>query len=110
LTNQLGAHSYFFPLDRCVSAEPADVLADLLEFELRSVVDAALAALLEVTFGGALCWESAEPAADFADLLDSLLRKTFDAAEAARLLVTSGLLDMTCSCGGGAGLFDEFNW
>jgi len=54
-------------------------------------LDAAEAALVEVTLGGALRCESAEPAADFDDLLDESLLSTFDAADAARFDVTSDL-------------------
>ena len=46
--------SYFFRLGFCVSADPADDLADLLApLDLR-VFDAAFAALGDVTFFGAL--------------------------------------------------------
>lgn len=38
---------------RCVNAEPAEVLDVLLEAELRSVFDAADAALDDVVFDGA---------------------------------------------------------
>lgn len=81
--------SYFRLLGFCVSADPAEVLADLLERGLRNVFDAADAALLEVTLGGAFLWDKADPAADLADLLELGLRNIFDAADAARLLVTS---------------------
>jgi len=72
-----------------VSAEPAAVLARLLVLPLRSVLDAAEAAFLPVTLGGAFRCESAEPAADLAALLVDLLRSTLEAAVAALLLVTS---------------------
>lgn len=91
--------NYFFLGVRCVKAEPAAVLVDLLELAFRKAVEAAVAAFAEVTFGGALCCESADPAADFAVLLELSLRNTFDAAVAARLLVISGLLAMLSSYG-----------
>ena len=94
---------------RWVSAEPAAVFADLLELALLSALDAAVAALPEVTLGGALCCESAEPAADLDDLDESLLRSTFDAAVAARVLVVSDLLAIVCSCGRGVRLLDNIN-
>ena len=84
---------------RCVSAEPAAVFAALLELELRSALEAALAARPEVVFGGDLCCARAEPAADFELLLESLLRSTLEAADAALLLVTSGLLAIASSFG-----------
>ena len=77
-----------------VSAEPAEVFADLLEPLALSVLDAAVAALAEVTFDGALVCESAEPAADFAALLEFALLNTFDAADAAFAPVTSVFLVM----------------
>ena len=40
---------YFFRLGRCVSAEPEEVFAVLLEPLLRRVLEAADAALLDVT-------------------------------------------------------------
>lgn len=46
---------HFFRVVRCVSAEPAAVFVDLLDPALRSAVDAAVAAIVDVTFGGALC-------------------------------------------------------
>ena len=61
----------------------------MLELGLRNVFDAADAALLEVTLGGAFLCDKADPAADLADLLELGLRNVFDAADAARLLVTS---------------------
>jgi hypothetical protein len=45
---------YFFLLGRWVNAEPAEVFADLLEPGLRRALDAADAALNDVTLGGAL--------------------------------------------------------
>jgi hypothetical protein len=63
----------------------------LLEPGLVKTLDAAEAALLEVTLGGAFRCESADPAADLEDLLDESLRSTFDAAVAARFDVTSEL-------------------
>jgi hypothetical protein len=88
----LSANYFFFLSGFCVRADPADVFAVLLEALLRKVLDAATAALEDVTFLGASACERADPAADLADLLESLLRKTFEAAVAARLLVTSRLL------------------
>lgn len=73
----------------CVKAEPAAVFARLLVLPVRSVFDAAVAALPDVTLAGAFLCDSADPAADFAVLLVDLLRSTFDAALAARLLVCS---------------------
>lgn len=49
------ARLHFFLFVRCVSAEPAAVFVDLLDPALRSAVDAAAAAFVDVTFGGALC-------------------------------------------------------
>lgn len=49
------AANYFFLGVRCVSAEPAAVLVDLLELAFRNALEAAVAAFAEVTFGGALC-------------------------------------------------------
>lgn len=46
---------YFFRTTRCVSVEPAAVFVDLLNPGLRNTFDAAVAALVDVTFGGALC-------------------------------------------------------
>lgn len=74
-----------------MSAEPAEVFEDLLEPELVRTLDAAEAALPEVTFCGAFRCESADPAADLEDLLDESLRRTFEAAEDARFDVTSAL-------------------
>lgn len=82
--------SSYYRFGFCVSAEPAAVRAALLEPELLSALDAAVAARLEVVFVVVRC-DNAEPAADLADLLDPLSRSTFDAADAARLLVTSDL-------------------
>lgn len=56
---------------------------------LRRVLDAAEAALDEVTLGGAFVCESADPAADLAVLLVAGFLNTFEAAEAAFLPVTS---------------------
>lgn len=56
---------------------------------LRSVFEAAVAALVEVILGGALVCDSADPAADFAVLLVEGFLNTFEAAEAAFLPVTS---------------------
>jgi len=100
---------YFLLVVRCVSAEPAAVFADLLELALLSALDAAVAALPEVIFGGALCCESAEPAADLDDLDESLLRSTFDAAVAARALVVSDLLTIVRSYRWLTGLLDNIN-
>ena len=47
--------AYFFRVARCVSAEPAAVFVDLLDPALRNAADAAVAAFVDVTFGGALC-------------------------------------------------------
>jgi hypothetical protein len=74
---------------RCVSANPAAVFAPLLVLPLRSVFDAADAALPDVTLGGVILCDRAEPAAVFEALLVKLLLSTLDAAVAARLLVTS---------------------
>jgi len=78
---------YFFGF--CVNADPADVFEVLLELLLCSVLDAAVAAMDDVTFSGAFLWESADPAADFAVLLELSLLRIVDAAVAARLFVTS---------------------
>jgi hypothetical protein len=77
-----------------VSAEPADVLADLLDPLVRRVFEAAEAALGEVTFFGAFVWDNADPAADFAALLELELLRTFEAADAAFFPVTSVFLLM----------------
>jgi hypothetical protein len=53
----------------CVSADPAALFAAFDAVGLFNVLDAALAALLEVSLFGALRWDSALPAADFAALL-----------------------------------------
>lgn len=93
----MGLNGYFLRSVRCVSADPADVFADLLELEFFSTFEAAVAAFVDVTFTGDFACERAEPAADFADLLESLLRRIFEAALAARLLVTSGFLAILSS-------------
>ena len=82
---------YFFRLGRCVSAEPEEVFAVLLEPLLRRVFEAADAARFEVTLVVFRC-DRAEPAADFSDLLDLLSLRTREAADAALLLVFSVLL------------------
>ena len=52
--------AYFFRrFGRCVSAEPADDLVDLLEPLFRKVLDAADPALVDVTLLGAFVWDSA---------------------------------------------------
>jgi len=86
-------------LNLWVSADPAEVLDDLLEPELRSACEAADAARTDVAFSGAFRCESADPAADLDTLLESLLLRTFEAADAARLLVTSDLLAIVGSLG-----------
>jgi hypothetical protein len=53
----------------CVSADPAALFAAFDAVGLFNVLDAELAALLEVSLFGALRWDSALPAADFAALL-----------------------------------------
>ncbi len=75
-------------LGRCVSADPAADLADLLAFGLRNVLAAALAAFLPVISVLFLC-VNAEPAADFASLLASGFLKVLAAAVAAFLPVLS---------------------
>ena len=72
-----------------MSADPADDFAALLEPLLRKVLDAAVPALVDVTFFGAFVWDNAEPAADFADLPEPSFLNTFEAAEAAFFPVTS---------------------
>jgi hypothetical protein len=64
----------------------------LLVLALRSVFDAAVAALAEVTFGGALVCASADPAAAFAALLVEGFLNTSEAADAAFFPVTSLIL------------------
>lgn len=80
---------YLLRFGRCVSAEPDEVLVDLLELVFLRDLAAAEAAPPDVTFLGAFRCDSADPAADFAALLDPLLLRAFDAAEAERLPVTS---------------------
>jgi hypothetical protein len=46
--------NYFFLFGRCVNAEPAAVLDVLLVLPFLNVLEAAEAALFEVTFAGAL--------------------------------------------------------
>ena len=72
-----------------MSADPAADFAALLAPLLRRTLDAADPALADVTFFGALVWDSADPAADFAALLALGFLKTFEAAEAAFFPVTS---------------------
>lgn len=77
---------------RCVSADPAADFAAFDAWGFRSVLEAALAALLLVTSLAPLLLRTcvnAEPAALLAALLAVRLRKTFDAADAARFPVTS---------------------
>jgi hypothetical protein len=57
-------------------------------------LDAAVAAIFDVTLAGSFVWAKADPSADFADLLAPELLKTFDAAEAAFFPVTSVFLAM----------------
>lgn len=45
--------AYLFLFGRCVRAEPAEDLADLLEPEFRRVLDAAVPAFAPVSFLGA---------------------------------------------------------
>lgn len=84
-------------LGRCVSAEPAADFAALDAFGLRSVLDAALAALLLVTSFGLRTCVKADPAADFAALLALGFRTVLAAAEAARLPVVSVFLFLVIS-------------
>jgi hypothetical protein len=83
---------HFFLVGFCVNAEPAAVFEVLLVLAFRSVFEAAVAALAEVTLGGALVCDSADPAADFAVLLVEGFLNTFEAAEAAFFPVTSLIL------------------
>jgi hypothetical protein len=86
---------YFLrPLGFCVRADPEADFTDLLEPLLLKVLEAADAALGDVTFTGDLVCDNAEPAADFAVLLEFGFFNTFDAAEAAFLLVISLFFDM----------------
>lgn len=60
----------FVPLcSFCVRADPAALFAALEAAGLFKVLDAALAAALDVSLFGAFRWESALPAADLAALL-----------------------------------------
>lgn len=77
---------------RWVNADPAADFAAFDALGFRSVLEAALAALLLVTSLAPLLLRTcvnAEPAALLAALLAVRLRKTFDAADAARFPVTS---------------------
>lgn len=76
-------------LGRCVSAEPAALLAALLAVELPKVLAAAMPALDEVCLFGAMCCDKALPAADFAALLLDGLLSVFAALLAAGFEVTS---------------------
>lgn len=77
-----------FLVVRCESALPAAALESLLVRPSRRVLEAALAALFEVTFLGALACASALPAAVLDFVLVLLLVNVFDALDAAFLLVT----------------------
>jgi hypothetical protein len=74
---------------RWVSAEPAAPFAAFVERGSRSVLDAAVPALLDVCLSGALRCTSALPADDFAAGLDLGFESVFDAFVAAGFEVVS---------------------
>ena len=83
---------FFFLLDGlCERALPAADFDFLLVLPFRRTLEAALAALLEVAFFGALVWEKALPEAvlDFEPVF--ALRRVFEAFLAAFGLVTLDL-------------------
>ena len=88
--------NHYFLFGHWVSVEPAADFAVLDAFGLRSVFDAALAALAEVTLVVRDC-ANADPAADFADFVADGLRSVLDADDAARLPVRSVFLAISKS-------------
>lgn len=77
-----------------VSVEPADDFSDLLELLARSVFEAAVDAVGDVTLLGAFVWAKADPAEDFAASLELELFNTLEAEVAAFFPVTSLFLLM----------------
>lgn len=89
--SHLDFHDYFFPFffeGRCESALPAADLDASLVFLFRNTEDAALAALEDVTFFGALVCDNALPAAVLDLGLVALFLSVDDAFLAALGLVT----------------------